>query len=110
MKPGSYNPKRNKYHLFFGNLANPLRVEIITQLKEKDRSVSELARIIRTEQSKLSHALGNLRECNLVTFKRKGKEKIYSLNKKTLLPILKIIDKHSMAFCGGNCAECSIKH
>jgi DNA-binding transcriptional ArsR family regulator len=33
----------NKYYMFFGNLANPLRVEIITALKEKDLSVLELA-------------------------------------------------------------------
>jgi len=102
--------KSNKYHLFFGNLANPLRIEIISELKEGDMSVSQLGKKIKTEQSKLSHALSNLRKCNLVKTQRKGKEKIYSLNRKTMLPILEIIDKHSMINCGGNCAECSVQH
>jgi DNA-binding transcriptional ArsR family regulator len=102
--------KTNKYHLFFGNLANPLRIEIIACLEEKEMSVSQLGNKLRVEQSKLSHALANLRKCNLVRVSRKGKERVYSLNKKTLLPILEIIDNHSTLNCGGNCAECTIKH
>ena len=102
--------RSNKYHVFFGNLANPLRIEIITLLEEKEMSVGQISKKIKVEQSKLSHALANLRKCNLVTAKRVGKEKIYSLNKKTLLPILRIIDNHSTLNCGGNCAECTIKH
>lgn len=104
------NNKSNKYHVFFGNLANPLRIEIITLLEGKEMSVNQISNKIGVEQSKLSHALAHLRKCNLVTFKRKGKEKIYSLNKKTLLPILEIIDNHSTLNCGGNCAQCTIKH
>jgi DNA-binding transcriptional ArsR family regulator len=106
----SRNKENNKYHFFFGNLANPLRVEIITQLKRRDMSVSELVKEIQVEQSKLSHALANLRKCNLVKTQRKGKQVIYSLNRKTLLPILEIIDNHSTLNCGGNCAECKIQH
>lgn len=102
--------KTNKYHFFFGNLANPLRVEIISILKTKEMSVSEIAKSIKVEQSKLSHALSNLRECNIVKTRREGKQIIYSLNKKTILPILELIDKHSENYCGGSCAKCTIKH
>jgi len=91
----------NAYHIFFKNLANPLKTQIIKELKEKPMSVSELAEKTSIEQSKLSHALANLRYCNLVTSKQKGKQRIYSLNKKTILPILKIIDKHKMNYCSG---------
>ncbi len=110
MKINQKNKENNKYHFFFGNLANPLRVEIITLLKKKEMSVTELGKAINVEQSKLSHALANLRRCNLVKTKREGKQIIYSLNKKTLLPILEIIDNHSTLNCGGNCAECKIQH
>jgi len=91
--------KCNTYHIFFRNLANPIKTKIILALKEKESSVSELSKKLKIEQSKLSHALSSLRCCKLVLVKQKGKERIYSLNKKTILPILKIIDKHKCANC-----------
>lgn len=94
------------YHVFFGNLANPLRIGILSALKNKDMGVMCLAKELGVEQSKLSHALASLRECNIVNVKQKGKERIYSLNKKTILPILKLIDKHAKNHCNGKCKHC----
>ncbi|MEM0465697.1 MAG: metalloregulator ArsR/SmtB family transcription factor [Candidatus Pacearchaeota archaeon] len=91
--------KKNKYYIFFGNLANPLKVEIITALKDKEMSVLELANLLNVEQSKLSHALCSLRNCSIVNVRKEGKKRIYKLNKETILPILKIIDKHEKEFC-----------
>ena len=102
--------KKTTYHIFFSNLASPLRVDIISQLRNKEMCVMEISKSLRVEQSKLSHALSGLRECNLVNVKQKGKKRVYSLNKKTLIPILRIIDKHSRSYCGGNCSTCLIKH
>ncbi len=99
--------KSNTYHVFFSNLSNPLRMDIVSTLKEKDFSVNQLSKQLKVEQSKLSHALTNLKECNLVTFEQRGKERIYSLNKKTILPILKLIDKHSKLNCNGKCKFCT---
>ncbi len=95
----------NKYYIFFGNLANPLRIGIITLLKEKDMSVTEIIERLGVEQSKLSHALKSLRDCNIVNVKKQGKKRIYSLNKKTILPILNTIDKHEKEFCKGKCTR-----
>ena len=98
------------YHLFFSNLASPLKIEIISLLKdkgEKGLSVKEIASTMWVEQSKLSHALASLRECNLVIVRKSGKKRIYSLNRKTMLPILEVIDKHAQDNCGGNCRYCS---
>jgi len=105
MKKQSYST----YHIFFNNLSNPLRIKIVSALKDKNMSVTELSNKVKVEQSKLSHALSKLKECNLVTSINKGKERIYSLNRKTLLPILNIIDEHSRLNCGGNCLCCT-KH
>jgi len=102
--------KKTTYHIFFSNLANPLRVNIISCLKEKNQSVSDLGKKLKSEQSKLSHALANLRSCNIVYVKKKGKERIYSLNKKTILPILNLIDKHAKLNCKGNCKFCKNCH
>jgi ArsR family transcriptional regulator, zinc-responsive transcriptional repressor len=90
---------RNTYHIFFGNLSNKLKVDIISELKKQERSVSELADKLEVEQSKLSHALASLRCCSIVTVKQVGKKRVYSLNKETILPILKLIDAHEAKYC-----------
>lgn len=93
--------KCNAYHIFFKNLANPLKTRIITSLQDSPKSVSQLSEEIKVEQSKLSHALANLKSCNIVVSKQEGKQRIYTLNKKTIIPILKIIDQHKMNYCPG---------
>ena len=95
------NLKCNSYHTFFKNLSNGVKTQIITSLKEKPMSVNELVKELDLEQSKISHSLANLRFCNLVICKQVGKKRIYSLNKKTILPILNIIDKHRQNGCEG---------
>ena len=89
------------YHVFFRNLSNPVRISIISALKEKQSSVGELVEKLGIEQSKLSHALTALNHCKIVQSKQEGKKKIYSLNKKTILPILKLIDNHKCDYCPG---------
>jgi DNA-binding transcriptional ArsR family regulator len=95
--------KKSSYYIFFSNLSNPLRIEIVEALQQGSKSVSQLTDSLDTEQSKVSHALKSLRCCNIVTFVQKGKERIYSLNKETVVPILKLIDIHAKKFCSGGC-------
>lgn len=92
------------YHIFFRNLANPLKIKIILELKNGNRNVNDLSRELGVEQSKVSHALMLLKKCNIVKASKKGKERIYSLNKNTVIPLLKLIDEHSKSFC--KCREC----
>ena len=89
----------NTYHIFFTNLANPLKINIIISLKEKEKNVTELSKKLNIEQSKISHALSSLKYCNIVQMKQKGKQRIYFLNKKTIIPMLKLIDKHTSIHC-----------
>ena len=83
------------YHRFFLNLSNPLKMAIVYNLKKEESSVNELSEKLGIEQSKLSHALMSLKHCNIVDFKKNGKQRIYFLNKKTIIPIFDIIDKHN---------------
>ena len=62
-------------------------------------NVNDLTRDLGEEQSKISHALALLRCCSIVEAKKDGKERIYSLNKETILPMLKLIDKHENKYC-----------
>lgn len=97
--------KCNPYYPFFRNLANPLRIKIVEALKEEESSVSDLCDKLKVEQSKLSHALASLKACKIVEDKKKGKQRIYFLNKKTILPIMKLIDKHAKEFCRRKCCK-----
>lgn len=92
------------YHIFFRNLANPLKIKIISALKDNKCSVNDLSYELGVEQSKISHALALLKKCNIVDVEKKGKERIYSLNKNTIVPMFKLIDEHSKSFC--KCKEC----
>lgn len=87
------------YNIFFNNLANPLKISVITELKRKPSSVLELAKTLDVEQSKLSHALKSLKNCSIVNVKSEGKKRIYFLNKETIVPMLEIIDRHETKYC-----------
>jgi len=95
------------YHIFFTNLANPLKISIILSLREKEKNVNEIAENLNVEQSKISHALASLRKCNIVNVNQKGKERVYFLNKKTIIPMLKLIDEHANSNC--TCKICNAK-
>ena len=97
--------KNNTYHVFFSKLANPLRINIISCLEGKPQSVTELASELKVEQSKLSHALRGLKQCNIVKVNQKGKKRIYSLTK-TIIPILKLISCHGTEHCS-ECKGCN---
>jgi DNA-binding transcriptional ArsR family regulator len=67
------------YHLCLETLGNELRVKILESLREKPKTVGELAKGLGVEQSRLSHSLRALKQCNFVESKVKGKERLYTL-------------------------------
>ncbi|MBU3907372.1 MAG: metalloregulator ArsR/SmtB family transcription factor [Nanoarchaeota archaeon] len=95
----------NTYYLFFTNLANPLKMDIIFCLRDKEKNVSEIIKECGVEQSKVSHALSSLKACNIVQVKQEGKERIYFLNKDTIVPMLKLIEKHANVHCKCKCCD-----
>jgi len=99
----SYCIGENKYNIFFTNLANPLKVKILLCLRIKDMNVSDLSKTLKVEQSKISHALSSMKKCKIVLSQREGKERIYSLNKETILPMFELIDKHASINCKNKC-------
>lgn len=96
---------KNPYHDFFSNLSNPLKMEIVLELNKTTKNVSQLSKTLKQEQSKISHALASLKKCKIVEMKQQGKERVYSLNKSTIIPILQIIQHHSIKNCKG-CKLC----
>lgn len=101
----------NSYHTFFLNLANKLKIDIISALRERggEMSVNEIVKKLGAEQSKVSHSLATLKACNIVMSRKSGKKRMYSLNKETIDKILDIIDHHAKTFCNHECKNCKFK-
>jgi len=95
--------KCTSYNKFFEVISGKTRLKIIESLFKKPRSVNEISESISEEQSKVSHNLKVLFECNFVKREKKGKKHIYSLNSATITPLLKAVDKHVEMNCGGHC-------
>ena len=87
------------YKIFFGTLFSESRLRIINILRKGEKNVSEIVVELKSEQTAVSHDLKRLKECGFVEIKIKGKFRYYKLNKKTILPLMDLIDKHM----AGNC-------
>jgi len=85
------------------NFANKTKLNIILALENGPLSVKEITESIKGEQSKISHSLGKLLQCHILNVKQKGKQRIYSLNSETVVPILKIVKKHVKKNCLKEC-------
>ncbi len=95
--------KCSSYEDFFKNFANKTKLRIVMHLKNKPMSVNELSKKMGEEQSKISHNLAKLYKCNVLTVKQKGKQRVYSLNRDTVIPIIKLAKKHVEKHCKGRC-------
>ena len=84
---------------FFNNFAQKTKLSIILTLKEKPLSVTQISERINEEQSKVSHSLKKLAECNILKVNQQGKQRIYSLNKNTVLPLLNLVEEHVTQHC-----------
>lgn len=87
------------YNDFFQTLANPTNQSIIQELLKRPMNVTQLTDKTKLEQSHISHSLKKLYECKIVDVKREGKQRIYSLNKDTIIPIIEIVDRHAKKMC-----------
>jgi len=60
-------------------MSNPVRLMVLCQLAESEKSVGELERVVDVSQSALSQHLALLRSRGLVTSRRSGQTIFYAL-------------------------------
>ena len=84
----------NLHRLFFKAFSNGTRLEIINLLKNQPLTVSEICKKTGFEQSRVSHNLKCLENCGFIRGKKQGKWKTYSLDKGTILPLVRLLDAH----------------
>lgn len=90
---------------FFSNLANPTRLAALESLMDGPMNVTDLAESLGQGQSMVSHNLRPLIECRFVQVERRGKERIYSVNRETMNALFGVVENHARKFCptGGKC-------
>ena len=88
------------------NFANRAKFDIIMLLREKPANVKGICKRLHMEQSAVSHNLKRLHACNILSIEKEGREHLYSLNKETVIPMLKLVDAHVRKNCGGKCRIC----
>ena len=64
---------------FFGILADPTRLRLLSVLAHKELCVCDLATILKMSESALSHQLRVLRTMRLVSYRREGRNVYYGL-------------------------------
>lgn len=74
---------------FFKVFADSTRMKIIYALMEKELCVCDIATIVGTTQSAISHQLRVLKQSKLVKFRKEGKEVFYSLDDEHIAEIVK---------------------
>jgi len=87
------------YKLFFGTLTSENRLRIVNLLRNGPCCVSDLQHQLKVEQTLLSHDLHRMRRCGFVAVEAKGKYRYYTLNKKTIRPLMELIDRHMKEHC-----------
>ncbi len=84
----------NLHRLFFRAFSNQTRLEIINLLRKRPLKVMEISKKTGFEQSRVSHNLKCLENCGFVIVSKKGNCREYTLDKKTIVPIVDLFEKH----------------
>jgi ArsR family transcriptional regulator, arsenate/arsenite/antimonite-responsive transcriptional repressor len=92
------------YDRFLRTLCNKTRLSLIQALQDNDKNVTELTQELGIHQTSVSHALKVLLDCGFVFVEPQGKERVYSLNTKTIKPLLKLMNFHITHYCAKRCS------
>ena len=87
------------YKIFFGTLVSKSRLKIINLLRHGEKSVSEIVEELKISQPTVSHDLARLKKCGFVKVKTLKNFRYYSINKKTISPLMNLIDVHMVEYC-----------
>src|SRR3989338_6963334 len=90
---------KHPYNIFFGTLANQIRLEIIMLLKSEPKNVTQISKTLGYQQPTVSKNLQRLETCGFVFCEEKGKESFYSLNRKTIQPLIEMMNAHVSQYC-----------
>ncbi|MCD6478595.1 MAG: winged helix-turn-helix transcriptional regulator [Candidatus Diapherotrites archaeon] len=91
-------------YLFFDIFASKTRMEIIKALWKEARSVQEICKETKLEQSNVSHQLKLMQRCHIVKVRREGKCRVYSLER-SVRPVIRAAKRHLEKHCKRRCRD-----
>ena len=95
---------QDAYDRFLRTICNRTRLAIIQSLREGPKNVTQLTDALGIHQTSVSHGLKRLLVCGFVFVERNGKERVYSLNKETIKPLIILMEDHVNNYCAkGDC-------
>ena len=77
---------QSAYDRFLRTLSNRTRLALIQSLIARPRNVSQLTEELGIHQTSVSHGLKRLLDCGFVLVEPNGRERLYSVNQKTIKP------------------------
>ena len=100
-----HTPIDHAHSFFLSTLSNKTRLAIILELNGGSKNVTQLTEGLGVHQTTISHSLRRLLDCGFVFVKRNGKERVYDLNKKTIKPLLGLMNSHVEQYCRKGCCK-----
>ena len=95
---------QTSYDDFFAVLSGKQRIRIIRLLDAQGpKNVSQIAQELQLEQSAVSHCVKQLLNFHFVDVRPLGKERVYEINKDTIKPLFRLINKHMDKYCVKGC-------
>lgn len=90
---------QDAYDRFLVTLRNKPRLAIVQALISGNKNVGQLTNELNIHQTTVSHSLKRLLDCGFVFVARNGKERVYSVNKKTIKPLMDLMEAHVSNYC-----------
>ncbi len=81
---------------FYKALSDSTRIKIINALDESELCVCDISALLNMTKSAVSHQLQNLKDMNLITSRREGKEVMYSLADRHVKEVFEVSKEHVM--------------
>ena len=78
----------------FKMLSDPTRVKILYTILDEEMCVCDIAELIGTSQSAVSHQLRILKQARLVKYRKNGKQVIYSVSDEHVATIMSMGMEH----------------
>jgi len=96
---------QSAYDRFLRTLCNKTRLSIIQSLRDNQKNVTQLTDELGIHQTSVSHGLKRLLDCGFVHVTQNGRERVYSVNEKTIKPLLGLMESHIENYCKKKCCE-----